>query len=151
MIESKPGIKTLLPFLKNITEESHLQNLIFKMSQWPQTLSIDFNKFIAIRKRSKVRFQPILGSDFLLLRRCLVAVFTSIFLSQSERELQFISRAAQMKKKRPLAVFDGLYYRAWQREEQGEKSCIVSHNNFIFIEKRILFCKQYLFVMLMCK
>ena len=32
MIESKPGIKILLPFLKNITEESDLENLIFKMS-----------------------------------------------------------------------------------------------------------------------
>ena len=43
MIESKPGIKILLPFLKNITEESDLENLIFKMSLWPQTLAIDFN------------------------------------------------------------------------------------------------------------
>ena len=31
MIKSKPGIKTLLPFLKNITEESRLENVIFKM------------------------------------------------------------------------------------------------------------------------
>ena len=34
-------------------------------------------------------------------------------------------------------------------KEQGEKSCIVSHNNIIFIDKLILFYKQYLFVMLL--
>ena len=29
-------------------------------------------------------------------------------------------------------------------KEQGEKSCIASHNNFIFIDKYILFFKQCL-------
>ena len=27
-------------------------------------------------------------------------------------------------------------------KEQGEKSCIVSHYNFISIDNKILFCKQ---------
>ena len=36
-------------------------------------------------------------------------------------------------------------------KEQVEKSCIVSHNNFIFIDNFRLFCKQWLFVMLMSK
>ena len=45
---------------------------------------------------------------------------------------------------------------AWARresanKEQGEKSCIVSHNNFIFIDNFILFCKQGLFVTLISK
>ena len=35
------------------------------------------------------------------------------------------------------------------KKEQGEKSCIVSHVNFIFIDKFIPFCKQCLFLMLM--
>ena len=33
--ERDDRIKILLPFLKNITEESDLENLIFKMSWWP--------------------------------------------------------------------------------------------------------------------
>ena len=54
--ESNPGIKTLLPFLKSITEESDLENfqdLIVALDAcyWLH----NFNKFIAIRRRSKVR------------------------------------------------------------------------------------------------
>ena len=33
--ERDDRIKILLPFLKNITEESDFENLIFKMSWWP--------------------------------------------------------------------------------------------------------------------
>ena len=33
--ERDDRIKILLPFLKNITEESDLENVIFKMSWWP--------------------------------------------------------------------------------------------------------------------
>ena len=38
-----------------------------------------------------------------------------------------------------------------REQEHGEKSCIVSYNNFIFIDKFLLFCKQRLFVILMHK
>ena len=34
-------------------------------------------------------------------------------------------------------------------KEQAEKSCIASHNNFIFIDKYILFVKQCLSLILM--
>ena len=52
---SKPGIKVLLPFLKNITEESDLENfqdLILAL----YACYGNFHKFITIRRRSKVRF-----------------------------------------------------------------------------------------------
>ena len=39
-------------------------------------------------------------------------------------------------------------FKVGQREQ---RSCIVSRNNFIFIDKFILFCKQCLFVILMRK
>ena len=69
--ESKHGIKTLPPFLKNITEENDLENfqdliLALDACYWlHKVISIS----LAIRRRSKVRFQPILGGDFQLLRR----------------------------------------------------------------------------------
>ena len=45
-----------------------------------------------------------------------------------------------MKKIRSLAVFDGLITGPGSAsKEQGEKSCIVSHNNIIFTDKFVLF------------
>ena len=38
-----------------------------------------------------------------------------------------------------------------KNKEQGEKSCIVSQKNFIFIDNFILFYKQWLFVILISK
>ena len=55
--ESKLGIKTLLPFVQNITEESDLenfQNLILALDACYWLHKGTFNKFIAIRRRSKV-------------------------------------------------------------------------------------------------
>ena len=57
---SKPGIKVLLPFLKNITDESELVNfqdlvLALDACYWLHNYC-NFHKFIAIRRRSKVRF-----------------------------------------------------------------------------------------------
>ena len=45
-------------------------------------------------------------------------------------------------------TFLKVYWPGSANKEQGEKSCIVSHINFIFIDKFILFCKQCLFLML---
>ena len=66
--KSKPGIKTLLPFLKNITEESDLENfqdliLALDASYW-------LHKVIPISlSPSKTIEGAILGGDFLFLRR----------------------------------------------------------------------------------
>ena len=54
--ESNPGIKTLLPFPKNITEEGdfeNFQNLIVALDAYVLLASQDnFKKFIAIRRRT---------------------------------------------------------------------------------------------------
>ena len=48
-------------------------------------------------------------------------------------------------------TFLKVYWPGRANKEQSEKSWIVSHINFIFIDKFILFCKQCLFLMLMRK
>jgi len=97
--ESKPGIKTLLPFLKNITEESELEDfedLIVALDAcyWlDKAISISSSRFGDDRRCDFSR----LGGDFLLLRRFHVlfgAVFICIFLSLSERHLYFIKRSS---------------------------------------------------------
>ena len=53
---SKPGNKTLLPFLKNITEESDLENfqdLILALDAWYWLHKVIS---ISLSRRSKVRF-----------------------------------------------------------------------------------------------
>ena len=52
----KPGIKILLPFLKTITEESGLENFQDLILVCLLLASQVNHKFIAIRRRSKVRF-----------------------------------------------------------------------------------------------
>ena len=57
-----------------------------------------------------------------------------------------------MKKKKNVhkqCLMDFITGPGSSNKEQGEKSCIVAHNNIIFIDKLILFYKQYLFVMLL--
>ena len=67
------------------------------------------------------------------------AMLICIFLSQkSERDLYFIPGFALLD----LLVGFNRTRRGSANKEQGEKSCIVSHNNFIFIDNFILFCKQ---------
>ena len=59
--ESKPGIKTLLPFLKNITEESDLENfqdliLALDACYWfHQVISISLSRFGDDRSRCDFR------------------------------------------------------------------------------------------------
>ena len=58
--ESKPGIKKLLPFLKNTTKEGHLMNfqdLIVALDAY--YCLHKFNKCIAIRRQSKAQFKLI--------------------------------------------------------------------------------------------
>ena len=56
---SKPGIKVLLPFLKNIEEESDLENfqdlILALYACYCLHKYGNFHKFIAIRRRSKVQ------------------------------------------------------------------------------------------------
>ena len=87
--ESKPGIKTLLPFLKNLKEESDLENFpdliaVLDACYWlHKVTSISLSRF------GGNRGTVILGGDFLLLRRFYVlvgTVFIRIFLFQSERD-----------------------------------------------------------------
>ena len=63
--ESKPGIKTLLPFLKSITEESDLENFQYLI------LALDacywFHKVISISLSETIEAGGILGGDFVLL------------------------------------------------------------------------------------
>ena len=97
--ESKPGIKTLLPFLENIAEDSELEDfedLIVALvaCYWlHNAISVSSSRFGDDRRCD---FSP-LGGDFLLLRRFHLlfgAVFICIFLSPSERDLYFIPRLA---------------------------------------------------------
>ena len=92
--ESNPGIKTLLPFLKNITEENDLENC--------QDLMVALDIYYWLHKAISIRLSRF-GDD----RRCHLALhladfkrrfpasqkilctvwFICIFLSQSERDL----------------------------------------------------------------
>ena len=88
--KSKPVIKTLLPFLKNITEESDLessQDLIVTSDAcyWlHKVISISLSRF-GEDQRCDFRRRFSASQNIL----CIVW-FICIFLSQSERDLQFI-------------------------------------------------------------
>ena len=88
--ESKPGIKTLLPFLKNITEESDLENFSGSHTGLRCLLSVSQGnvKFIAIRRRSKpVRFKGAIScfsEDFLY---CLVLCLYVYFYFRRVKEI----------------------------------------------------------------
>ena len=73
------------------------------------------------------RFVSFRFVDYQLFRFVLFRFVSSNTISRGQPDLMdFINRAR----------------RGSANKEQGEKSCIVSHNNFIFIENFILFCKQ---------
>ena len=82
--ESNPGIKTLLPFPKNITEESDFENFQDLIVALDNSQG-NFKKFIAIRRRTCDLF------DFerrLISHKILCTVwFICMFLSHSERDL----------------------------------------------------------------
>ena len=159
---SKPGIKILLPFLKNITEESDLENfqdliLALDACYWlHKVISISLSRFGDYRRCDFSRFYEAISCFSEDFRYCLALCLYVYFYLRRVKEicssyLDFCSNKIFVHLK---VTFDRLYYRARREsanKEQGEKSCIVSHNSFIFIDNFILFCKQRLFVILISK
>ena len=151
--ESKPRIKTLLPFLKNITEESDLENfqdliLALDACYWlHKVISISLSLSGDYRRCDFSRFYEAIScfsEDFRYwLALCLYVYFYLRRVKEiCSSYLDFCSNKIFVHLK---VTFDRLYYRVRREsgnKEQGEKSCIVSHNNFIFIDNFILFCKQ---------
>ena len=159
---SKPGIKILLSFLKNITEESDLENfqdliLALDACYWlHKVISISLSRFGDYRRCDFSRFYEAISCFSEDFRYCLALCLYVYFYLRRVKEicssyLDFCSNKIFVHLK---VTFDRLYYRARREsanKKQGEKSCIVSHNSFIFIDNFILFCKQRLFVILISK
>ena len=82
--KSKPVIKTLLPFLKNITEESDLESSQDLIVTSDKVISISLSRF---GEDQRYDFRRRFSASQNIL--CIVW-FICIFLSQSERDLQFI-------------------------------------------------------------
>ena len=87
-------------------------------------------------------------------------VYMYIFISEWKWSVVHISICFNKKIRPFIVIFDGLYIPGKEREREqrarwareGDPYCIVSYNNFIFIDNFISFCKRCLFsVILMNK
>ena len=129
-------MKTLLPFLKNITEESDLENfqdfiVALDACYWlHKAISISMSRFGDDRRCDPADFKRRFPASQKIL--CTVQ-FVCIFLSQSEIDLQFIPAWICLTKKNSsiscVCIFDGLYYRARRSsasKQQGEKSSLIT-------------------------
>ena len=114
--ESKPGIKTLRPFLKNITEESDLENF--------QDLIVALDACYLLHKAISTSSSPF-GDDwrcdlrrrFPASQKILCTVWRWVYM------FFFYLRVKELCSSY-LNLFPGSV-----NKEQGEKSCVVSHSN----------------------